>query len=169
MNFVDESSRRFDYENENDDDDICLSTFQNKLRNIVIANIDFSIKFDNCEKISNEKLIEKNSKNFIIVIKQTMRCEKVVETCNKKIHMKIGFKIFSIKLKNCNCLTSNASNIAFLSKKNKKSKNWTLNSNNILRYWHTIYVSNETNLKTKILKRCHDDSLTKHFETKKND
>ena len=56
LNFVNESSRYFDYENENNVNNICLSIFQNKLRNIIIVDIDFSIKFNKCEKISNVKL-----------------------------------------------------------------------------------------------------------------
>ena len=167
LNFVDESSRRFDYENENDENDICLSTFQNKLRNIIIANIDFSTNFDKCEKISDNELTKKNSKNFIIVIKQMMRCEKIAKTCNKKNSYEDSFQKFFNKIEKLQMFDVECIKHRVAIKNNKESKSWTINSNNILRYWHAIYVSNEINLKTKILKRCHDDFLTRHFETKK--
>ena len=166
LNLVDESSRRFDYENENDKNDICLSTFQNKLRNIVIANIDFSTNFDKCKEISNDELTKKNSKNLIVVIKQTMRREEIAKTCNKKNSYENSFQKFFNKIEKLQMFDVECIKHRVAIKNNKESKNWTINSNNILRYWHAIYVSNEINLKTKILKRCHDDFLTRHFETK---
>ena len=39
--------------------------------------------------------------------------------------------------------------------------------NNIIQYYHVVYISNKTTLKIKILRRCHDDSLTRHFDVKK--
>ena len=41
-----------------------------------------------------------------------------------------------------------------------------MNTKNVLRYFHVIYISKETFLKIKSLRRCHDDSLTNHFEKK---
>ena len=49
----------------------------------------------------------------------------------------------------------------------KINKNLNLNRNNILKYFHVIYVSKKTTLKIEILRRCHDDFLTKHFKYEK--
>ena len=46
----------------------------------------------------------------------------------------------------------------------KFNKNCNFNKNNILKYFHAIYVSRKTILKIEILRRCHDDSLTRHFK-----
>ena len=70
-------------ENENENDDICLFIFQNKFRNIVVTNIAFLIESKNCEKIANEKFLKKNSQNKIVAMTQTIRREKIVETCEK--------------------------------------------------------------------------------------
>ena len=92
---------------------------------------------------------------------------EIVETCEKKnsyenSSQKLLNKIEKLQLFETECIKRRA----FI-RENKKFKNWTLNSNNILRYWHAIYVFNERNLKVEILKRCHDDFLTKHFEIEK--
>ena len=167
LNFANESSRRSNYEDENENDDICLFTFQNKFRNIVVTSIAFSIESKKCEEISNEKLSKKNSQNEVVALTQTMRREEIVETCEKKdsyenSSQKLLNKIEKLQLFDTKCVKRRA----FI-RKNKKFKNWTLNSNNILRYWHAIYVFNEANLKIEILKRCHDDFLTRHFEIEK--
>ena len=41
-----------------------------------------------------------------------------------------------------------------------------MNTKNVLRYFHVIYISKEIFLKIEILRRCHDDSLIKYFEKK---
>lgn len=46
-------------------------------------------------------------------------------------------------------------------------RGWSLDRNNILRYFHAIYVPREAALKAEILKRCHDDPLAGHFGYKK--
>ena len=167
LNFANESFRRSNYENENENDDICLFIFQNKFRNIVVTNIAFSIESKNCEEISDEKLSKENSQNEVVALTQTIRRKEIAETCEKKdsyenSSQKLFNKIEKLQLFDTECVKRRA----FI-RKNKKFKSWTLNSNNILRYWHAIYVLNETNLKIEILKRYHDDSLTKHFEIEK--
>ena len=49
----------------------------------------------------------------------------------------------------------------------KINKNLNKNKNNILRYFHVIYVSKQMILKIKILRHYYDDSLTRHFKYKK--
>ena len=83
INFANNSSRRFDYENDINDE-ICLLTLQNKLKNIIITIINLKSIFthnviktlkstfvENVEisqiKIQNikKKIFEKNEKNLI--------------------------------------------------------------------------------------------------------
>ena len=167
LNFANESFRRSNYEDENENDDICLFTFQNKLRNIVVTSIAFSTESKKCEEISDEKLSEENSQNEVVALTQTMRRKEVVETCEKKdsyenSSQKLLNKIEELQLFDIECVKRRA-----FVRKNKKFKSWTLDSNNILRYWHAIYVFNEASLKVEILKRCHDDFLARHFEIEK--
>ena len=50
---------------------------------------------------------------------------------------------------------------------NETSTKYNLEKNNIIQYYYIVYISNETILKAKILRRCYDDSLTKYFDVKK--
>ena len=50
---------------------------------------------------------------------------------------------------------------------NRRDVNKIRFKKNIIQYYHIVYLSNETILRAKILRRCHDDSLTRYFDVKK--
>ena len=87
LNFVDDSSRRSNYENEKFDD-VCFSILQNKLQNIVITNIEITNL--NVEKtIKNEndndnKMTSISKKNLIKFSKQLIRKQKIQKMCENE-------------------------------------------------------------------------------------
>ena len=85
MNSIDESSKRFNYENESIDN-TCLSILQNKFKNIVVVNIDMKNTNDiaKIEIISTNELSKKNFTSFENVVIQTLFRKKIIKICEKQ-------------------------------------------------------------------------------------
>ncbi len=77
LNFANVFSRRFDYENDEKINNICFFTLQNKLKNVIVVNINLFIK--------NDFIIEK-IKKIKSLMKTILTCEKTSfrKRCLKK-------------------------------------------------------------------------------------
>ena len=87
LNFVDDSSRRLNYENETFDD-VCFLILQNKLQNIAITNIKITnLNVEKTMKNENDNDNEMTSiskKNSIKFSKQLIRKQKIQKTCKNE-------------------------------------------------------------------------------------
>ena len=94
FNFVDASFRHSNYRKKTLND-ICLSTFQRKLQNIVMINIDMSNENQTKtkKKLKNE-LLNENSLSLKNATSQTIRREKTKKITKMKIHTSIFSKNF---------------------------------------------------------------------------
>ena len=183
LNPTDEPSRRPNYENEMINN-TCLSTLQNKLQNITIAKIkrlnnDFNNKKSNFESENESELNSNSNEKSKKSSKQIIRKTNAKKTCNKKsIYKNTTEKLLNtikkIQFYNKFCQTQKAK-LDHIKSQTKKGlpinktiqKTWTINNNNILRYYHVIYIPKKSTLKTAILLRYHDNPLTKHFDSTK--
>ena len=116
---IDDFLKRLDYK-KNTNDEICLFTLQNKLKNIIIIVINlifvitrdaerthaqheknivktFSFKEIDEENVEKFFYVERNDL-FHNVITQQFRCNDARETCNDEQQMKSSFKLLMIKL-----------------------------------------------------------------------
>ena len=96
MNFVDESSKRSNYENEFIDD-TCLSILQNKFKNIAIVNIDINDANENNAKTKfmfENELSKINSTTQKKITNQTMSRKKILKRAKKKTRTMIRRKNF---------------------------------------------------------------------------
>ena len=143
---------------------------QNKLRNITIANIKKinAITRNRAQIIFDDKLIDQDFLTLNVAITQKLRRNEIVDICNQKnvyeknFSNKILIKIWEIQKSNEFCVK-----IRIQFKIDNTFARYNFEKNNIIQYYHAIYISRKITLKTKILRRCHDDSLTKHFDVKK--
>ena len=119
INSIDDFLKRFDYE-KNANDEICLFTLQNKLKNIIVIIINLisvitrgarrthaQRKKNIIETLSFKKINEKNVEEFFNVEKndlfhnavtQQFCYNDVCKTCNDEQQMKSFFKLLMIKL-----------------------------------------------------------------------
>ena len=91
--------------------------------------------------------------------------------CNSERQMKSSFKLLMIKLEELQEKNFVIIRIRDQLKSQDQrdacaAREWSL-QHNLLYYFHAIYVSDETIIKTEMLRLHYDDPLTKHFEIKK--
>ena len=175
------------------DDEICLFILQNKLKNIIVTAVNLiSVMTRDFERTLTErtksafdtlffkKINEENVEKFFDVEKddlfynvvtQQFRWNDAREACSSERQIKSFFKLLMIKLKKLQKKNS----VIIKIRDQRKTQNqrdacaickWFF-QHNLLYYFHAIYVSDETIMKTKMLRLHYDDFLIKHFEIKK--
>ena len=193
INFVDESSRRSNYESEIDDE-FCLLILQNKLKNIFVVAIElyFVVTRDvarthesrskNVVISSRVKEIKNDSSKLFLeenkfdqqnnVVMQQLRRANVDAICEKKASFEKSFKMLLAKIekfqkKNSMIIRMRAQLKSFIERKICANRKWSVNKKNFLQYFHAVYVFEKAFFRFALLRFHHDDSLTKHYEKKK--
>ena len=197
INFVDALSKRFDYYNEKNTELYkLLLTLQKKLQMIetfrvvstskyyvICVSIKYSVnssfnvkneilKFENdiCESIKLFKkiqtIINDNEQYVFRYIASIITTEETAFDKNSNFMLNF-IKILQIK------------NFWMIEKRQKLKKSiqhhreqsitsaWNIDIENIWKHFKWIYISIETLVRAKLLRRHHDDELTEHFETEK--
>ena len=190
INFANDSSKRFDYKN-NMNDEICFLTLQNKLRNIIVVIINlrsiltrsviktFKSTFaENVETLQIEiqntkkKIFEKNEKDLIDnVVIQQLRRNDAKTSCEEKKFLKSLSNLLATKIKKLQNKDSVIIRVKSQLKALKKrqscvERDWHLKKK-LLYFFHVIFVFEKVALKAKLLRLHHDDFLASHFEFKK--
>ena len=187
INFVDESSRRSNYENEIDDE-FCLLTLQNKLKDIFVTAIElYSVvtrdiarahesRSKNAIISSRMKEIKNDFSKLLLeesefdqqdnVVTQQLRRANVDAICEKKASFEKSFKMLLTKIekfqkKNSMIIRMREQLKSLIERKICANREWSVNKKNLLRYFHVIYVFEKASLRFALLRFYHDDFLTK--------
>ena len=83
----------------------------------------------------------------------------------KKLLKLIKFLIKKLQTKNQWMKTFHVKEFTSFRHLRKRFKKWIINDENFVKHNECFYVSNDAVVRKKFIKKHHDDSLSKHFET----
>ena len=192
INFIDESSRCSNYESEIDDE-FCLLTLQNKLKNIFVTSIELYFVVTRNIARTNES----RSKNVVIssrvkkiknnfsklffeknefdqqnnIVTQQLRRANVDVICEKKTSFEKSFKMLLTKIEKFQKKDSMIIRVrkqlkSLIERKIYANREWSVNKKIFLRYFYIVYVFEEASFRFALLRFHYDNLLTRHYESK---
>jgi hypothetical protein len=191
-NPADGPSRRPDYEGEADDE-ICLPTLQNKLKNITIAAVgltpvitrgaakeqevrpDGALDGPQVEEIDEDELDgfpDSRSDDLLQgAVTQTLRRTDAEAACTQEQHLESPSSLLRSKLEELQSqdpvVTRVKSQLSSESERDAcAERGWRVDGR-LLYYFHAVYVPNEAAIRAELLHLHHDDPLAGHFGVKK--
>ena len=189
-NPADGPSRRPDYEG-GADDEICLPTLQNKLKNITVAAVGLAPVVTRgagraqaerpegaVDTLSSRKTGEEGAEELSDVeendlpysaVTQQLRRSDAREACSSEQQMESPSKLLMNTLEELQGKDPVVIRVRDQLKSQEQrdacaARGWSL-QHNLLYYFHAIYVPDEAAMKAEVLRMHHDDPLAGHFGT----